>query len=369
MPHNADKYICERCDFKCSKLSNYNTHIKSKKHNTTITTTTIQPVHSQIYECICGKKYNHRASLFNHKKKCNSHQEQTSKEDSHQEQTSKEESQKEDNKDNVIDALIEDNKEMREMFIMFLKNQMESQVTQIENQNNTNKLITGLHENQADMTTKIIREVLPLIGNDHHNTNSHNNTLNFYLTNTCKDAESITDFTSRFCERIETFFNGNYKQIAHNQVNLAENVQEIFFECMDDKTQPNRFIQTTDPKNGIFYVKEQKKNEENKMIGDAEFVKYKDGFDKHGAKIGHAINKVLQPCKNACIPEFKQNVIVNPNEDTDDDDDDAECDHYNNDLSEIKENFMFQTHKAMCIFDNKQVRDKTLSETKRSKLK
>jgi hypothetical protein len=363
MPHNADKYICKRCDFKCSKLSNYNTHIKSKKHNTTITTT-IQPLHSQIYECICGKKYNHRASLFNHKKKCNSQSEQTSKEDSYQEQTSKEESQKEDKKDNVIDALIEDNKEMREMFIMFLKNQMESQVTQIENQNNTNKLITGLHENQADITTKIIREVLPLIGNDHHNTNSHNNTLNFYLTNTCKDAESITDFTSRFCERIETFFNGNYKQIAHNKVNLAENVQEIFFECMDDKTQINRFIQTTDTKNGIFYVKEQKKNEENKMVGDAEFVKYKDGFDKHGLKIGHAINKVLQPCKNACIPELEKNVIANPNEDTDDEEDN----HYNRDSSEMKENLMFQTHNAMCIFDNKPVRDKALSETKRAKI-
>jgi hypothetical protein len=134
---------------------------------------------------------------------------------------------------------------------------------------------------------------------------------------------------------------------------------------MDDKTQPNRFIQTTDPKNGIFYVKEQKKNEENKMIGDAEFVKYKDGFDKHGGKIGHAINKVLQPCKNACIPDLEKNMIIDSNEDTDDDDDE----HYNKDLSEIKENFMFQTHKAMCIFDNKQVRDKTLSETKRAKLK
>jgi hypothetical protein len=355
-PKNAKLYSCVGCDFKCSKQSEYNRHLSTRKHIILTNLNDKTPKTPKVYVCNCGKSYKHASSLCGHKKKCNSHQEQTSKE----------ESQKEDNKDNVIDALIEDNKEMREMFIMFLKNQMESQVTQIENQNNTNKLITGLHENQADMTTKIIREVLPLIGNDHHNTNSHNNTLNFYLTNTCKDAESITDFTSRFCERIETFFNGNYKQIAHNQVNLAENVQEIFFECMDDKTQPNRFIQTTDPKNGIFYVKEQKKNEENKMIGDAEFVKYKDGFDKHGAKIGHAINKVLQPCKNACIPEFKQNVIVNPNEDTDDDD---ECDHYNNDLSKIKENFMFQTHKAMCIFDNKQVRDKTLSETKRAKLK
>jgi hypothetical protein len=200
------------------------------------------------------------------------------------------------------------------------------------------------------------------MGNNHHNTtNIHNNTLNFYLTNTCKDAESITDFTSRFCERIETFFNGNFKQIAHNQVNLAKNVQEIFFECMDDKTQINRFIQTTDPKNGIFYVKEQKKNEENKMIGASEFVKYKDGFDKHGLKIGHAINKVLQPCKTGCIPKLENDLIVNSNENDD------EKDTTDNGSIEIQENLMFQTHKAMCIFDNKQLRDRTLVETKRVK--
>ena len=27
MPKNAEIYICECCDFKCSKLSNYNIHI------------------------------------------------------------------------------------------------------------------------------------------------------------------------------------------------------------------------------------------------------------------------------------------------------------------------------------------------------
>jgi hypothetical protein len=354
MPKNAEKYICEKCDFRCSKLSNFNIHIKSKKHNTTITTKLQQKQQPQIYECICGKQYNHRASLYNHKKKCNY-------------QTEKKHTIEYEDTSNT------DMTNMTNLFIMFLKSQSENQD---KTQDNMNKMITGLHENQNNMTNKIIKEVIkeviPMIGNDHHNTtntNSHNNTLNFYLTNTCKDAESITDFTSRFCERIETFFNGNYDKIAHNKISLADNVQTIFFECMDDKTQNNRFIQTTDKKNGIFYVKEQKKDEENKLVGDAEFVKYKDGFDKHGEKLGHAIHKTINPCKEACIPKLEQTIQAKPNEEDYEDFDDYEkaYDNYRISTSEIKENLMFQTHYAMNLFDNKQVRDKTLSETKRLK--
>ena len=32
MPKNADKFICDVCDFKCCKISNYNTHILTNKH-------------------------------------------------------------------------------------------------------------------------------------------------------------------------------------------------------------------------------------------------------------------------------------------------------------------------------------------------
>ena len=352
MPKNAEKYICEICNFKCSKLSNYNKHLSTRKHQILINPNEKIP---KEHICVCGKSYKHASSLCGHKKKCDFQKIDTPNVDT----------PKEDNKDNVINLLLADNKEMKEMFVMFFKTQMESQ-------SNTNKMITGLHENQFDMTKKIIQEVLPLVGNDHHNTtntNSHNNTLNFYLTNTCKDAESITDFTSRFCERIETFFNGNYDKIAHNQISLADNVQTIFFECMDDKAQPNRFIQTTDKKNGIFYVKEQKKDEENKLVGDAEFVKYKDGFDKHGDKLGHAIHKTINPCKNACIPKLELNIQPKPNEEDYDDYEEYEKDYDNYRIStgEIKENLMFQTHYAMNIFDKKQVREKTLSHTKRAK--
>jgi hypothetical protein len=352
MLKNAEKYICEICDFKCSKLSNYNKHLSTRKHIILTNPNNKTQIKPKIYECICGKIYKHASSLCGHKTKCNYQKEETPTVE-------------------IEDTTNKDMANMTNLFIMFLKSQSENQD---KTQDNMNKMITGLYENQNNMTNKIIKEVIkeviPLIGNDHHNTtNSHNNTLNFYLTNTCKDAESITDFTSRFCERIETFFNGNYHKIAHNQLSLAENVQSIFFECMDDKTQPNRFIQTTDQKNGIFYVKEQKKNEENKMIGDAEFVKYKDGFDKHGAKIGHAIHKTLHPCKTACISKLEENTIPKPNEDDYEDYEDYEkaYNNYSNSTGEVTENLMFQTHYAMNIFDNKQVREKTLSETKRTK--
>ena len=350
-PKNSKFFTCETCDFKCSNKQDYTRHLSTRKHKCK-SSGNIKTLNT--YNCItCNKTFKSSSGLWKHKKKCDTQQQQ-------QELTPKEDIQKEENKEDIIKLLVADNKEMRDMFVMFIKNHAESQSTQMESQvNMTNKIIK-----------EVIKEVIPLIGNDHHNTtNSHNNTLNFYLTNTCKDAESINDFTSRFCERIETFFNGNYHKIAHNQLSLAENVQTIFFECMDDKTQPNRFIQTTDPKNGIFYVKEQKKNEENKMIGDAEFVKYKDGFDKHGAKIGHAIHKTLHPCKTACISKLETNTIPKPNEDDYEEYEDYEkaYDKYRSSTGEIKENLMFQTHYAMNLFDNKQVRDKTLSETKRTK--
>ena len=369
-PKNAEKLICEECDFKCSKQSDYNRHLSTSKHQMIINGNTNDNEKApKIYMCDCGKPYNFSSGLSRHKQKCNYKKQQQ------QEQTPKVNTQKEDSKDNIINLLLKNQKdmliekaEMKEMFVMFFKSQLESQ-------SNTNTMITGLHENQNNMTNKIIqeviKEVIPLIGNDHHNTttNSHNNTLNFYLTNTCKDAESITDFTNRFCERIETFFNGNYDKIAHNQISLADNVQTIFFECMDDKTQPNRFIQTTDKKNGIFYVKEQKKDEENKLVGDAEFVKYNDGFDKHGKKLGHAIHKTIHPCKEACIPKLEQTIQAKPNEEDYEDDEEYEqaYDNYRKSTGEIKENLMFQTHYAMNLFDNKQVREKTLSHTKRSK--
>ena len=61
------KYFCEDCDFTCSRKSNFDRHLATRKHQDT---TEIQPKSAAEYSCECGKKYSHRASLFNHKKRC-----------------------------------------------------------------------------------------------------------------------------------------------------------------------------------------------------------------------------------------------------------------------------------------------------------
>ena len=61
------EFYCKKCDYKCSRKSDFNKHLKSKKHNT-INTTKIQP--NILHSCECGKSYNHLAPLFNHKKSC-----------------------------------------------------------------------------------------------------------------------------------------------------------------------------------------------------------------------------------------------------------------------------------------------------------
>jgi len=64
---NADKYHCEKCQFVCSKKSNYINHITTRKHE--ILTNTYKKLPDE-YACFCGKVYRHRQSLHSHKKTC-----------------------------------------------------------------------------------------------------------------------------------------------------------------------------------------------------------------------------------------------------------------------------------------------------------
>ena len=61
----STSFVCETCHYKCSRKGDFNKHLRSVKHNIT-NTTNIQ----HTYSCDCGKIYNHRASLYNHKKAC-----------------------------------------------------------------------------------------------------------------------------------------------------------------------------------------------------------------------------------------------------------------------------------------------------------
>ena len=66
---NAKGYICENCDFTCSKKSNYTSHLTTAKH-LKLTNASNKPSENAIYKCICGNEYKHRQSLHKHKQVC-----------------------------------------------------------------------------------------------------------------------------------------------------------------------------------------------------------------------------------------------------------------------------------------------------------
>ena len=66
---NAKIFVCELCDFKCSKKSNIDKHnlsLKHKKNDTELQENT----NKENFICNCGKEYKFRKGLWKHKKKC-----------------------------------------------------------------------------------------------------------------------------------------------------------------------------------------------------------------------------------------------------------------------------------------------------------
>ena len=90
MPKNAEKFYCEKCDFGCSKKSNYDKHLLTRKHKI-LTNTYEMALKNAEYLCDCGKKYKHRQSLHHHKKTCQFIEESHFIEDSGKKETTKNE--------------------------------------------------------------------------------------------------------------------------------------------------------------------------------------------------------------------------------------------------------------------------------------
>jgi hypothetical protein len=362
-PKVAKKFYCEKCNYTCSKLSDFNKHIVTRKHNLETNGNQIV-INNSLYICdICNKKYSNRSGLWKHSKKCIAKQgpnTDTIHTNLINSVVSTENELVEiDKRDELIERLVISNtemvtssNEMKSMFQILLEKYHESQT---QNQELMNKVI----------------DVMPQIGNtttNSHNT-TNNNTLNFYLTNTCKDAESIHDFTDRFVKRSVEFFKGNYLDVAHNQIDLASNVYDIFKNCMDENPQTGKFMQTTDVKNGTIYIKEKPKDENKQLCGEAEFIKHMDGFAKAGTNISHAINCAFIPVQGDYKEIMERECGKEPKEDDYEDEDhyERDIDIYKEKTGDLKRHLLMQSFNAVCMFDAKKRRDEVMENTRRLK--
>jgi hypothetical protein len=240
MPKNASNYFCEFCDFKCSKKSNYETHLLTSKHQNATkcyqnaTAYKQKNAFSKINCPICDKQFSHKSSMFRHKKNCNNSQQNTSEINNVSSLITPE----------LIVELIKDNKEMKQLMIEFCKNGMNN------NSYNTNQT-----------------------NNNNNNINSNNKSFNlqFFLNETCKNAMNIMDFANSIQVKLTDLEN-------IGELGYVEGISKIIIDNLKllDVTQIP--VHCSDFKREMMYVKDndkwEKENDDKTKI-----KKLKNGLD------------------------------------------------------------------------------------------
>ena len=246
----SPKFICDLCDYNCSKQSIFNKHLMTRKHQNKENTTKLQqkiaqnvPYICEPYICECGKEYKYRASLYNHKKKCTYNKEQNIIIPN-------------DNSKDLIFKLVEENAEIRS--IMF--KQFETMKEQMQ---------------QQDKMQNQISELIPKVGNNNtsNTVNKQKFNINIFLNEQCKDALTMEEFINKIEVTLSNLM------VTKNK-GLCEGVSDIFIENMNKLSLYERPMHCTDMKRETLYIKSESGN-------DTRWEK-----DDNNIKIKQAVKKV-----------------------------------------------------------------------------
>ena len=231
-PFYAENNICNYCDFKCFKKSDYDRHLLTLKHqNNTKDIKDIKktPKNAEIKNCICGKIYKNYSSLWRHKKTCNNEKDKDIK-DLVLEIIKNNNEDKTENKDELINYLIKENQEFKSLILEIIK---------------------------KDTTTSNINNIIT--------TNSNNKTfnLNFFLNETCKNAMNINDFVDSIKLQISDLE-------SVGKIGYIEGLTKIILKNLNALDVTERPVHCSDTKRDTMYVKDddkwEKEAEDNHII-------------------------------------------------------------------------------------------------------
>ena len=247
-PKNAEKYNCKKCNFKCSKLSDYNRHLLTAKHkNTTNTTNTTKIQQIPKYVCECGRAYKHRASLFNHKKTCQKNAENA------------ENAENSSPPENIVHESISETTLMKCFQTMMaaqsqsiMDAHMAAQTAAIEQA----AQMQAKRDETAAEQTKLLIEAITLnspqtiTNTTNNNTNTTNNqfNLNVFLNEDCKDAYTLTEVMNT----IECTVS-DLDRMDHD--GYVATVTRKFLESIQDMAITERPIHCTDARRNTVCVK------------------------------------------------------------------------------------------------------------------
>ena len=217
------EHVCEICDYKCCDKSNYKKHCETNRHKKRVfeqqlnvsehdSTETTSASTSDVYKCKnCTKIYKNRNGLWYHKKKCTQPQPQP---------------QPQPPKEDIIEVLLNENKDFKNIILELVKN-------------------------NGDLQKQMI-EVCKTTTNSNINTiNSHNKTFNMqvFLNEKCKDAMNIMDFVNSMTLELS-----DLEDVG--EVGYVEGISKIIIRKLNELDVCMRPIHCSDFKREIMYVKD-----------------------------------------------------------------------------------------------------------------
>jgi|UniRef100_A0A6C0IRF6 hypothetical protein len=165
-PKISYKFICEICDYKCSKNSEYKKHLSTAKHKNLTNPNKKSPI---IYHCSCGKIYKHRSTLSAHKRVCNESPVMDEPSELHHQ------NEPISTKHEIVELIIQ-NQEFKELMV------------------EQSKHIQDIQQQNQDLQQQLLEAVKE--GKTIHNTINNNQKFNlhFFLNEQCKDAINMSEF-------------------------------------------------------------------------------------------------------------------------------------------------------------------------------
>jgi len=254
------KFNCVKCDYKCSKESDFKKHLNTDKHSKLINVNGQLIEKSHIFKCsICDKEYKSNVGLWKHKKKCITPpiEEET-----------------------ILDPSSNEIKVLTTLVIELVKNntELQKQTSELQKQNQDfQKQTTELQKQMIDVCQKIQP------GNTVINTNSNNTTnnkifnLQLFLNEECKDAMNMSDFINSIELKISDLEN-------IGKLGYVEGMSNIIIRELNDTDMYKRPVHCSDAKRETMYVREENKWERNNSE-TKQMIKAVRGVDKKNYKL------------------------------------------------------------------------------------
>jgi hypothetical protein len=240
------KYICEKCDYKCFKISDWNKHVKTQKH------VGKPEVSKKVAICeLCDYKCC-KQSLMDKHKMTNKHKEKVAAMP----------------KTTIPSAagpppILSSENESLEKLPSLSPIDFMSMISQLLNQNNElkNFIIEQASEHKKEtmeIMNKVIENVKPATNNTNtingnvNNTQTNKFNINVFLNEQCKDAMNLSDFI----KNIEV----SREDLENNaQLGFVGGISKIFLDNLRQLSINERPIHCTDLKRETMYIKDDDK--------------------------------------------------------------------------------------------------------------